>query len=85
MLIYIDRDFRRHGVGRELMRALQVAARESGHQKIIGRFVVHNDAGRTLCRQTGWREVGVHLKHMYLDGRWQDMVIVEYLIPENLK
>jgi L-amino acid N-acyltransferase YncA len=84
MLIYIDRDFRRHGVGRELMRALQAAARDSGHRKIIGRFVAHNDAGRTLCRQTGWREVGIHQKHTHLDGRWQDVVIVEYLIPENL-
>jgi L-amino acid N-acyltransferase YncA len=85
MLIYIDRDFRRHGVGRELMRALQNAARSCGHGKIIGRFVAHNDAGRTLCRLTGWREVGVHRKHTRIDGRWLDVIIVEYLIPENLK
>lgn len=85
MLIYIDRDFRRHGVGRELMRALQNAARAGGHHKIIGRFVAHNDAGRTLCRMTGWREVGVHQKHTRIEGRWQDVVLVEYLIPENLK
>jgi len=84
MLIYIDRDFRRHGVGRELMRALQAAARSSGHRKIIGRFVAYNDAGRTLCRMTGWREVGIHQKHTRIDGRWHDVVIVEYLIPENL-
>jgi phosphinothricin acetyltransferase len=84
MMIYIDRGFRRHGVGRELMRALQEAAREAGQRKIIGRFVAHNEAGRTLCRMTGWREVGVHLKHTRIDGRWQDMVLVEYLITENL-
>jgi phosphinothricin acetyltransferase len=85
MLIYIDRDYRRHGVGRELMRALQAAARSCGHRKIIGRFVAHNDAGRTLCRMTGWREVGVHQKHTRIEGRWQDLVVVEFLIPENLK
>ena len=84
MLIYIDRDYRRHGVGRELMRALQAAARSCGHRKIIGRFVAYNDAGRRLCRMTGWREVGVHLKHTCIDGRWQDVAIVEYLIPENM-
>jgi hypothetical protein len=27
----------------------------------------------------------VHLKHTKLDGRWHDVVVVEYLIPENLK
>jgi len=85
MLIYIERDYRRHGVGRELMRAMQAAARECGHRKIIGRLVAHNDAGRTLCRMTGWREVGVHLKHTRIDNRWHDVALVEYLIPENLK
>jgi len=85
MLIYIDRDYRRHGVGRELMRALQAAARWRGHRKIVGRFVAHNDAGRTLCRMTGWREVGVHQKHTRIDDRWYDVVVVEFLIPENLR
>ena len=85
LLIYIDRDYRRHGVGRELMRAIQSAARQAGHYKLIGRFVAHNDAGRTLCRMTGWREVGVHQKHTLLDGHWHDVVVVEFLIAENLK
>jgi len=85
LLIYIDRDYRRHGVGRELMRAIQSLARARGHFKLIGRFLAHNDAGRTLCRMTGWREVGVHQKHTPLEGRWYDVVLVEFLIPENLK
>jgi phosphinothricin acetyltransferase len=85
LLIYIDRDYRRHGVGKELMRAIQSAGRKEGHYKLIGRFVAHNDAGRTLCRMTGWREVGVHEKHTRLDGRWHDVVVVEFLITENLK
>ena len=85
LLIYIDRDYRRHGVGRELMRAIQAAGRNAGHHKLIGRFVTHNDAGRTLCRMNGWREVGVHLKHTLLEGHWHDVAVVEFLIPENLK
>ncbi len=84
LLIYIDRDYRRHGVGKELMRAIQAAGRNEGHHKLIGRFVAHNNAGRTLCRMNGWREVGVHQKHTILDGRWHDVVVVEYLISENL-
>src|SRR5208282_5668989 len=85
LLIYIDRDYRRHGVGRELMRAIQSTARKEGHHKLIGRFVAHNDGGRTLCRMTGWREVGMHQKHALLEGRWHDVVVVEFLITENLK
>ena len=85
LLIYIDRDYRRHGVGREIMRAVLALAEAAGHFKLVGRFLAHNDAGRTLCRMTGWREVGVHLKHTKREGRWHDVVVVEYLIPENLK
>jgi L-amino acid N-acyltransferase YncA len=85
LLIYIDRDYRRHGVGRDLMRAIQSAARQGGHFKLIGRFVAHNDAGRMLCRMNGWREVGVHEKHTLIDGLRYDVVVVEFLITENLK
>jgi len=85
LMIFIHRDYRRHGVGRELMRAIQAAGRQEGHHKLIGRLVAHNDAGRTLCRMTGWREVGVHQKHTRLDGRWHDVIVVEFLIIENLK
>jgi phosphinothricin acetyltransferase len=34
---------------------------------------------------TGWKEVGVHEKHGKLGGEWHDLVLVEFLIPENLK
>jgi phosphinothricin acetyltransferase len=84
LLIYVDRDYRRHGVGRELMRAIEARARASGHFKIIGRFLAHNEASRKLCRLGGWHEVGIHQKHTQLDGRWYDVVVVEFLIPENL-
>ena len=67
------------------MRAVQAAARLHGHGKLIGGFLAHNDAGRTLCCLTGWREVGVHEKHTCLEGRWHDVAVVEYLITENLK
>jgi len=85
LLIYIDRDYRRHGVGRELMRAVLALAESVGHFKLVGRFLAHNDAGRRLCRMTGWREVGVHVKHTKLGDRWHDVVVVECLIPNNLK
>ena len=33
----------------------------------------------------GFREVGIYEKHAKLDGHWRDVVIVERLIPENVK
>jgi L-amino acid N-acyltransferase YncA len=41
-------------------------------------------ASRALMRDLGFREVGVLRKHGKLDGHWRDVVIVEYVIEENL-
>jgi len=83
--IYIERSLRGHGVGQELMRAIQSVAREKGFYKIIGRIIATNEASRKLCHAAGWKEVGIHEKHGKLAGEWHDVVLMEYLIPENLK
>lgn len=82
--IYIDRSLRGHGVGQELMKGMQAAAREKGYHKLVGRIMETNAPGRKLCEVTGWREVGVHKKHAKLNGQWHDLVLVEFLIEENL-
>jgi L-amino acid N-acyltransferase YncA len=38
-----------------------------------------------MIRSLGFREVGTYEKHGKLDGIWRDVIIVERLIPENLK
>ena len=83
--IYIDRSLRGHGVGQELMKAMQQAAREKGYYKLIGRVMAENEPGRKLCQVTGWKEVGVHEKHGKLEGVWHDLVLVEFLMSENQK
>ena len=82
--IYIDRSLRGHGVGQQLMKAMQDAARDKGYYKLVGRIMADNDPGRKLCQVTGWKEVGIHEKHGKLGKEWHDLVLVEYLIPENL-
>ncbi|MGH9325719.1 MAG: arsinothricin resistance N-acetyltransferase ArsN1 family A [Terriglobia bacterium] len=83
--IYVDRSLRGHGLGQELMKGMQQAAREKGFYKLVGRIMEANQPGRKLCEVTGWREVGLHKKHTKLGDEWHDLVLVEYLIPENLK
>jgi len=82
--IYLSRESRGRGLGRALLGALIGAAGERGHWKLVSRVFVDNAASRALCRQCGFREVGIYEKHAQLDGRWRDVVIVERLIPENL-
>jgi phosphinothricin acetyltransferase len=82
--VYVARDQRRRGAGRIAMQALLEEARRRGFWKLLSRIFVENTASRGLMRDLGFREVGVYHKHGKLDGQWRDVVIVEYVIEENL-
>ena len=82
--IYLDRQARGRGLGRQLLTALVGAARERGYWKLVSRIFPFNAASRAVCRACGFREVGIYEKHGRLDGKWLDVVIVEHVIPENL-
>lgn len=82
--VYVARAARGRGAGRVAMQALIDAARNAGYWKLVSRIFPENEASRALVRSVGFREVGVYERHGRLDGRWRDVVIVEYLIRENL-
>jgi phosphinothricin acetyltransferase len=80
--VYVARDHRGEGAGREVMEALISAAEEAGLWKLLSRVFVDNVASRRLLAGVGFREVGVYRRHARLDGAWRDVVIVERLIGE---
>src|SRR3954454_15334606 len=83
--LYVARASRRKGAGRVAMLALIEAASKAGFWKLLSRVFVENNASRSLIASLGFREVGVYEKHGKLDGVWRDVVIVERLIPENVR
>jgi phosphinothricin acetyltransferase len=83
--VYVARDGRGQGAGRVAMEALILACVPAGIWKLVSRVFVENTASRTLLKSVGFREVGVYEKHAQLDGEWRDVVIVERLIPENIR
>lgn len=80
--VYVSRDARGRGVGREAMEALVAAAEAAGFWKLLSRVFVENEGSRALLRRAGFREVGVYERHGRLDGALRDVVIVERLIGE---
>lgn len=78
--VYVARDRRHRGVGREAMDALVVAAEQAGFWKLLSRVFVDNVASRSLLGAVGFREVGTYRRHARLDGAWRDVVIVERLL-----
>ncbi len=83
--LYVERAFRGQGAGRLAMRALIQEAEKAGFWKLLSRVFLDNLASRKLIASAGFREIGIYEKHGKLDGVWRDVLIVERLIPANLK
>lgn len=83
--VYVDRAFRKRGAGRLALEGLIRAAGSAGFWKLVSRIFPENTASRRLVASLGFREVGTYEKHGRLDGVWRDVIIVERLIPANLK
>ena len=83
--VYVARASRGQGAGRVAMAALIEVAAAAGFWKLVSRIFVENTASRSLMAKVGFREVGIYEKHGKLDGVWRDAVIVERLIPENVR
>lgn len=83
--VYVARTARGQGAGRTALAALIECARQAGYWKLVSRVFPENHASRSLIRSLGFREVGTYEKHGRLEGTWRDVIIVERLIPENLK
>jgi L-amino acid N-acyltransferase YncA len=77
--------FRGRRVSDRLMAEFLPACAAAGYWKLVSRIFVENAASRALCVRYGFREVGMYEKHGRLDGVWRDVVIVERLLPENLR
>ena len=61
------------------------ACKQHGIWKLVSCVFPENMGSRRLIESLGFREVGVYEKHGQLDGVWRDVIIVEKLIPANLK
>lgn len=83
--VYVARDGRGRGAGRAAMDRLIAEAAVAGFWKLVSRVFVENTASRRLLASLGFREVGTYRNHAQLDGAWRDVIIVERLIPDNLR
>jgi L-amino acid N-acyltransferase YncA len=83
--LYVERAFRAKGAGRLAMQAIIQEAEKAGFWKLLSRVFLDNEPSRKLIASAGFREVGIYQKHGKLDGVWRDVLIVERLIPANVR
>lgn len=83
--IYVAPEARGRGAGRLAVQARLKAVEAAGFHKLTSRVFATNMRSRAMLASLGFREVGLHEKHAPLDGVWHDIVIVEKLLPANLR
>lgn len=83
--VYVNPEARRRGAGRLAMLALIAETEAAGFHKLTSRVLATNTLSRAMLASLGFREVGFHEKHAPLDGVWHDVVVVERLLPANLR
>jgi L-amino acid N-acyltransferase YncA len=80
VLVYVTASQRRRGASRAAMSELISAARTMGLWKMVA-YALHGDAAaRALLGKFDFREVGVLVKHVQIEGAWQDVLLYERLV-----
>lgn len=80
--VYVGRGARGHGIGGELLEALEREAESAGTFKLIAKIFDTNEASLRLFERARYRRVGVHRRHGRLDGNWKDVVVLEKLLGD---
>ncbi len=78
--IFVGREARGRGVAAELLRCPRRGARAARAMEAGRTAVREQPASIALMRSCGFRDVGIHVRHGRLEGRWRDVLVVERLL-----
>lgn len=71
------------GYATEAMRLrTRYAFEDLGLEKLVTNVWLENEASRRALERVGYRQAGVHRRHVYRHGRWHDVWIGELLCDE---
>lgn len=78
--VYLRRTWRRRGVGTQLKVFLRDRCRALSYHHLVARILADNEASIAYNRALGYTEVGVQKEIGFIDGRWRDVLIMQYLL-----
>lgn len=79
--VYVDQDFRGHGVGRKLLQALISVSETAGFWTLQSGIFPENTPSVALHKKLGFREVGRREQIGCLNGNWRDVLLMERRSP----
>jgi phosphinothricin acetyltransferase len=78
--VYVERQCRGRGIGRQLLARLIELARDLGYHKMVLAAFPSNAAGIALYKRMGFSEVGIYREQGLLDGKWVDVIAMDKLL-----
>jgi L-amino acid N-acyltransferase len=82
--IYVNKDFRRQGIAKKLLRILIDKAGASGLHTIVAGIDSANAVSISLHREFGFREVGTLSQVGYKFGRWLDLQFMQLILSNDI-
>jgi L-amino acid N-acyltransferase len=82
--IYVNKDFRRQGIAKQLLRVLIDKAEESGLHTIVAGIDSENAVSISLHREFGFREAGMLAQVGYKFGRWLDLQFMQLILSNDI-
>ena len=79
---FVDLSYRRQGIGRRLFEASFAAARRKGYEKIFTFIRGDNPEALAVYLRRGFRIVGMAQRHVKINGKYVDEIIVERFLQE---
>lgn len=80
--IYIDRNHRGKGIGKELLSNIEKEAIKSKIHKIVLFTFPFNQLGQGLYASMGYREVGIFKEQGKIDGHYVDVMAMEKILTK---
>jgi L-amino acid N-acyltransferase YncA len=82
--IYVNKDFRRQGIAKKLLRVLIDKAEASGLHTIVAGIDSANVVSISLHREFGFREAGMLAQVGYKFGRWLDLQFMQLILSNDI-
>lgn len=78
--VWVEKDFRRRGIGRRLARRTFTVARKSGYRKLIFFAYYFNREKMGFYRKLGYEEAGTLKRHARIKNKLVNVLVMEYLL-----